>query len=77
MSAKTEAPYVPEIFELVRDAGASKVGEVRGKEGPYYQLRPVGGGREWDARPENIRELTQEERLRVQLRTVNRRSRGH
>ncbi|WP_338781689.1 hypothetical protein [Streptomyces sp. DG1A-41] len=77
MSAKTEAPHVPEIFELVRDVGAKKIGEVRGKEGPYYQLRPVGGGREWDARPENIRELTPEERVRAKVRTVNRRSSGY
>jgi hypothetical protein len=77
MNAKTDALYVPETFEWVKDAGSSKVGEVRGKEGPHYQLRPVCGGREWDARPENIRELTPEERVRVKLQTVNRGSSGY
>lgn len=43
--------------DTVRDAGRDKVGQVMGFVGPYVQLRPVGGGIEWDARPELLRSV--------------------
>lgn len=30
------------------DTRTGRVGRVMGHEGPYVQLRPYGGGREWD-----------------------------
>lgn len=48
---------------LALDSGRNRVGVVMCSEGLYVQLRPLGGGREWDAKPEAVRSLTaQEER---------------
>ncbi len=56
---------------LVVDTERSKLGYVMGNEGPYLQLRPVTGGREWDADPARVRAATDEERLQaVRARTL-------
>jgi hypothetical protein len=47
-----------------------------GREGPYVQLRPLGGGREWDCAPEQVRAATPAERLRAATAYANARSRG-
>lgn len=39
---------------LARDARSGRVGVVMDRVGPYVQLRPVGGGREWDVAPGNL-----------------------
>ncbi|WND37127.1 hypothetical protein RI578_23810 [Streptomyces sp. BB1-1-1] len=44
--------------------------------GPYLQLRPVGGGREWDADPAHVRVASSSERLRASVAAVNARSRA-
>ncbi|MEV0907270.1 DUF7848 domain-containing protein [Streptomyces hokutonensis] len=59
---------------LVYDASTNKVGEYRGKAGPYAMLRPVGGGREWEAAPGSVRPATPEERLSASVRAANSRS---
>jgi hypothetical protein len=46
-----------------------------GHEGPYFQLRPVGGGREWDASGP-LRPPTDAERLSAGVAMANARSRG-
>jgi hypothetical protein len=46
-----------------------------GHEGPYLQVRPFGGGREWDAEPDHLRILSQDELLRVLVAEANARSR--
>ncbi|MFF4738302.1 hypothetical protein ACFY2W_20820 [Streptomyces sp. NPDC001262] len=43
------------------DTRTNKLGERMGSEGPYVQLRPVGGGREWDCPPDELREATEDE----------------
>jgi hypothetical protein len=59
---------------LVYDPQKDKVGEYRGKAGPYAMLRPLGGGREWEADPESVRPATPEERLSASVRAANSRS---
>ncbi|MGI5197313.1 MULTISPECIES: SRPBCC family protein [Streptomyces] len=59
---------------LVYDPGTRKVGEYRDKAGPYAMLRPVGGGREWEADPALLRPATQEERIDATLRAANHRT---
>jgi hypothetical protein len=59
---------------LVYDPKAGKVGEYRGKAGPHAMLRPVGGGREWEADPDLIRPATAEERLSAAVKVANTRS---
>ncbi|MEV6738508.1 hypothetical protein AB0N14_16895 [Streptomyces sp. NPDC051104] len=47
-----------------------------GHEGPYLQLRPLSGGREWDADPDRVRPLTPTELLHARLAETNARSRA-
>ncbi|MGW0824687.1 hypothetical protein [Streptomyces sp. NPDC002845] len=68
--------YLPRLGDTVEDTGRKRVGKVMGFEGPYVQLRPVGGGREWDTRPENLRQLTPAEALSAGVAAANARSRG-
>jgi len=42
-----------------------------GREGGYVQLRPVGGGREWDCPPEALGEAPPGEVLRARVRRIN------
>ncbi|MEV6330641.1 hypothetical protein [Streptomyces sp. NPDC051909] len=52
------------------------VEEFRGHAGPHVMLRPLGGGREWQADPAHIRLATQDERLSAGVRAVNERARA-
>ncbi len=72
----TAYAYRPEPGDLVEDTGNKKTGKVMGFEGPYVQLRPLGGGREWDAKPENLKPATLPEALRAGVAAANARSRG-
>ncbi|KUF13064.1 hypothetical protein [Streptomyces silvensis] len=45
---------IPQLHETAFDSKAARVGEVMGFEGPYVQLRPLRGGLEWDAKPEDL-----------------------
>ncbi|CAL9578517.1 hypothetical protein SUDANB105_04974 [Streptomyces sp. enrichment culture] len=69
-------PTKPPIGSYVVDTRTGKVGIVMGHEGPYVQLRPYGGGREWDADPGTVRLATAAERLRAATAYANARSRG-
>jgi hypothetical protein len=66
----------PPIGTYAVDTRTGRVGRVMGHEGPYVQLRPVGGGREWDCAPECVRAATTIERLRAATAYENARSRG-
>lgn len=70
------SPYEPRLHDTVMDAGAIKVGRVMGLVGPYVQLRPVGGGLEWDAKPEDLRLASRAEVLSAGVALANARSRG-
>ncbi|MFF2011542.1 hypothetical protein ACFVWY_21030 [Streptomyces sp. NPDC058195] len=70
-----EPPEIPLPGALFRDTGrGDRVGEFRGVVGPYWSLRPVGGGVEWEAEPEWVRALTPAERLSVENALRNLRS---
>ncbi|MER5257415.1 MULTISPECIES: hypothetical protein [unclassified Streptomyces] len=65
---KGTAPGVTEkhpVGALVIDMRRQRLGRVMGHEGPYLQLRPPGGGREWDADPLRVREAKGDEILRA------------
>ncbi|MFD0373101.1 MULTISPECIES: hypothetical protein [unclassified Streptomyces] len=66
----------PPIGAYVVDIRTGKVGTVMGHEGPYLQVRPIGGGREWDCEPDGVRVATAAERLRAATAHANARSRG-
>ncbi|MGW6054434.1 hypothetical protein [Streptomyces sp. NPDC055189] len=60
------------VGALVVDTARMRMGCVMGHEGPYLQLRPPGGGREWDADPARIREAMGDEILRATVHEVSR-----
>ncbi|MFD5702158.1 hypothetical protein [Streptomyces lasiicapitis] len=58
MSAPEKGPehaYAPAVGDVVTDARTGREGRVMGHVGPLWQLRPLPGGREWDADPEHMR----------------------
>lgn len=55
----------PAIGQIVQDTQRNRTGRVMGHEGPYVQLRPVAGGREWDASPDALRTATPAEARRA------------
>ncbi|GGV48559.1 hypothetical protein [Streptomyces spectabilis] len=61
--------------EYAVDVRDGSVGQVMGREGGYVQLRPVGGGREWDCPPEATEPASTAEVLRARVRQVNREGR--
>ncbi|MGW2278873.1 hypothetical protein [Streptomyces sp. NPDC001770] len=74
MNAKRSEPAVG---ALVVDATRPDViGEFRSVTGPFWQLRPVSGGVEWQADPEQVRFADPAERLRAENARCNARSRG-
>lgn len=69
-------PYQPVVGDTVEDTALRRIGKVMGSEGPYVQLRPISGGREWDAEPSKLRPLTLSEALSAGVAEANARSRG-
>ncbi|MGW2366574.1 hypothetical protein ACWCZ5_13460 [Streptomyces sp. NPDC001667] len=61
----------PETGTFVIDTRTDRVGQVMGSEGPYIQLRPPHGGKEWEARPDAVRAVTRSELLSAKVRQVN------
>ncbi|WP_307628063.1 hypothetical protein [Streptomyces turgidiscabies] len=57
------------------DVRDGRIGEVMGRVGGYVQLRPVGGGREWDCPPEALADVPPGDLLRARVRRVNREGR--
>ncbi|WP_374196958.1 hypothetical protein [Streptomyces sp. ISL-100] len=57
--------------DFVVDTCTGRVGCVMGREGPYLQLRPVGGGREWDCSPGDARPATVVETMRAKVAAAN------
>ncbi|SMF23556.1 hypothetical protein [Streptomyces sp. Amel2xC10] len=69
-------PYEPRLHDVVEDTAAGKVGKVMGHVGPYMQLRPIGGGLEWEADPGSLRPVTTAQALSAGVAIANARSRG-
>lgn len=57
------------------DARDGRIGRVMGNVGPYVQLRPPGGGREWDCPPDALRPAPPGEVLRARVQERNRQRR--
>ncbi|MFJ8109044.1 hypothetical protein [Streptomyces sp. NPDC096132] len=65
----------PGIGELAKDSASGRIGVVMGEVGGRVQMRPVRGGREWDAMPGNVVALSAREELSARLATKNGNSR--
>ncbi|MFI1399467.1 hypothetical protein [Streptomyces sp. NPDC020681] len=57
------------------DVRDGRVGQIMGRVGGYVQLRPPGGGREWDCPPEALRPAPPGDVLRARVRERNREGR--
>lgn len=66
----------PPVGSHVMDTRTGRIGIVMGHEGPYVQLRPYGGGREWDAEPDAVRGATAAERRGAAAESADARRRG-
>ncbi|MET9804348.1 hypothetical protein [Streptomyces sp. NPDC006368] len=64
------------VGSYVVDIRSGRVGRVMGHVGPCLQLRPFGGGREWECPPDGARPATDAERLSAATAYANARSRG-
>ncbi|ELP65522.1 hypothetical protein ACKI1I_15225 [Streptomyces turgidiscabies] len=65
----------PRIHDIVKDIDTNKIGRVMDFVGRCVQLRPIGGGREWDARPERLEPTDLSDALSVDVAEANVRSR--
>jgi hypothetical protein len=66
---------VPEPGSYAVDTRDGRVGRVMGRVGTYVQLRPPGGGKEWDCPPEHLGTAEPGALLRARVREINRESR--
>lgn len=76
MSAPGSAREHPQEWEegkAVKDTSTGRVGRVMGHEGPRYQLRPLNGGREWEAEPAALVLATPSEVLSARVAIANKR----
>lgn len=72
----TMTVYKPTVGDTVEDTSTGKFGKVMGHDGPYVQLRPIGGGLEWDAKPGDVQPATDAQALSSAIAAANARSRG-
>lgn len=61
---------------LVRDTRRDRVGVVQARLLGVVYLRPKGGGREWEARPEDLEPADVSDALRARLAELNAASSG-
>ncbi|MBQ1091752.1 hypothetical protein [Streptomyces sp. B93] len=66
----------PGIGELAKDIASGRVGVVMGETGGRVQIRPVGGGVEWDAMPDNVVAPGAREELSARVAIANGNSRS-
>ncbi|MGG2466002.1 hypothetical protein ACO0M4_40640 [Streptomyces sp. RGM 3693] len=64
----------PAKGEIVRDRLRDRVGRVMDHEGACFQLRPLGGGVEWDVAPEDIEPVAVSAALSDHVAELNRHS---
>ncbi len=62
---------LPEPGTYAVDVRDGRVGRVMGQVGTYVQLRPAGGGREWDCPADDVRPVPSGEVLRARVREIN------
>ncbi|MFG2366418.1 hypothetical protein ACGFY3_33065 [Streptomyces mirabilis] len=65
----------PGIGELAKDSARGRIGVVMGEIGGRVQIRPIRGGKEWDAMPDSVVALSAREELSARLAVKNGNSR--
>lgn len=64
------------IGELAKDTTRNRIGVVMGEVGGRVQMRPIGGGKEWDAVPDKVKPPSAREELSARLAIKNRNRRA-
>ncbi|WP_432248203.1 hypothetical protein ACRAR1_10785 [Streptomyces sanyensis] len=59
------------VGETALDVSTGLVGRVMGSVGPRYQLRPLNGGREWEADQESLEAACQSDALSAAVVIAN------
>ncbi|MFI5632861.1 hypothetical protein ACIA8E_26470 [Streptomyces sp. NPDC051664] len=75
MTGEGLEPCTPEPGTYAVDSRDGRVGRVMGCVGPYVQLRPPGGGAEWDCPPESVQPAPPGVVLRARVTEANREGR--
>lgn len=70
-----EHPQDWEPGEMARDDRTGRVGRVMGHVGPRYQLRPLNGGKQWEADPDHMSPAIQSDALSEAVAEANARTR--
>ncbi|MGW0708100.1 hypothetical protein ACWD4G_19460 [Streptomyces sp. NPDC002643] len=65
----------PDIGELAKDTATNRIGVVMGEVGGRVRIRPIGGGAEWDAIPDDVKPPSAREELSARLAIKNGNSR--
>ncbi|MFD5567539.1 hypothetical protein [Streptomyces cadmiisoli] len=65
----------PGIGELAKDTARGRIGVVMGEVGGRVQIRPINGGKEWDAMPDDVVPTSGREELSARLAIRNGNSR--
>ncbi|MFJ7043852.1 hypothetical protein ACIQVC_10690 [Streptomyces sp. NPDC101112] len=65
----------PGVGELAKDQKTGRIGLVMGKIGGRVQMRPMNGGIEWDAMPDDVVAPKAREELSARLAMKNNNSR--
>ncbi|MFF3322163.1 hypothetical protein [Streptomyces sp. NPDC002889] len=71
MSASDVPAGVPKAGAYAVDRRDGRVGQVMGHVGTYIQLRPPGGGLEWDCPADALAPAGPGEVLRAKVRAIN------
>ncbi|MFF5972302.1 hypothetical protein ACFY7C_12365 [Streptomyces sp. NPDC012769] len=66
---------VPEVGDLVRDTATGQVGFYVDSVAGRFLIRPVHGGRAWEAEPADVQLATPIRELRARAAEINARSR--
>ncbi len=66
----------PGIGELAKDTTRGRIGVVMGEVGGRVQIRPINGGKEWDAMPDDVVPTSTREELSARLAIRNGNSRA-
>ncbi|MFI5863596.1 hypothetical protein [Streptomyces sp. NPDC051546] len=74
MASNQQAEPRVDIGSVMKDTKAGRVGAVAGAGDGKIQLRPLGGGMEWDADPNDLERPSPREELKLRLAAENERS---
>ena len=72
---ETDGMGPPPRGSVVRDNGCGRLGRVMDHRCGKIQLRPLGGGLEWDAAPEELEPVSRDAALRAAVGQLNAASR--